>query len=122
MVACSDFWFVFRPLLLNICKSFANKVFNMMLSVPAIASALLLAGFVSAQTPAGFEPEVKDKLEIVFGSNAVDLAGESLTKAGAKIAPSRRCLCNDDRQLGTDNDLHDQRPPANRLSAPKMRL
>ncbi len=54
----------------------------MQLSIHTIASALLLAGVVSAQTPAGFVPEVKDKLEIIFGSKTVDTPGASLAKAG----------------------------------------
>jgi hypothetical protein len=55
----------------------------MLVSVPTIAAALLLtSGLVSAQTPAGFVPEVKDKLEIIFGSKAVETAGAGLSKAG----------------------------------------
>ncbi len=56
--------------------------FTMQLSIHTVASALLLVGVVSAQTPAGFVPEVKDKLEIIFGSKAVDTPGASLAKAG----------------------------------------
>ncbi len=54
----------------------------MQLSIYTIASALLFAGAVSAQTPAGFVPEVKDKLEITFGSKTVDTPGANLAKAG----------------------------------------
>jgi hypothetical protein len=60
----------------------------MMFSSTTIASALLLAGVVLAQTPPGFEPEVKDKLEIVFDSKAVETPGASFTKAGTQSVSS----------------------------------
>ena len=60
----------------------------MLLSITTLSSALLLAGAVSGQTPAGFTPEVKDKLEIVFGTKAVETPGASLAKAGMRRAAS----------------------------------
>jgi hypothetical protein len=58
----------------------------MFVSVPTVAAALLFAtGLVSAQTPVGFVPEVKDKLEIIFGNKAVETAGASLSKAGTLV-------------------------------------
>ncbi|KAK3897334.1 hypothetical protein C8A05DRAFT_39119, partial [Staphylotrichum tortipilum] len=56
--------------------------------ITAIASSLLLAGAVSAQTPVGFVPEVKEKLEIIFGTKAVDSPGASLTKAETAKQPT----------------------------------
>ena len=50
--------------------------------ITTIVSSLLLAGAVSAQTPVGFVPEVKEKLEIIFGTKVVDSPGASLSKAG----------------------------------------
>ncbi|KAL2176428.1 uncharacterized protein P884DRAFT_300719 [Thermothelomyces heterothallicus CBS 202.75] len=47
----------------------------MLSSGVTLSSALLLAGIVSAQTPVGFEPEVKDRLEIIFGSKVVETRG-----------------------------------------------
>jgi hypothetical protein len=62
----------------------------MLVSVPTIAAALLLtSGLVAAQTPVGFVPEVKDKLEIIFGSKAVETAGASLSKAGSLSRSAR---------------------------------
>ncbi|KAK4039991.1 phosphatidylethanolamine-binding protein 4 [Parachaetomium inaequale] len=60
----------------------------MLFSITTISSALLLAGVVSAQTPAGFIPEVKDKLEIVFGAKTVETPGASLAKADTAKQPT----------------------------------
>ncbi|KAK4240934.1 phosphatidylethanolamine-binding protein 4 [Achaetomium macrosporum] len=60
----------------------------MLASISTIVSALLLAGVVSAQTPAGFVPEVKDKLEIIFGSKAVETPGASFTRAETARQPT----------------------------------
>ncbi len=58
--------------------------------ITTIASSLLLAGVVSAQTPVGFMPEVKEKLEIIFGTKVVDSPGASLSKAGKDDCGSSR--------------------------------
>ena len=50
--------------------------------LPAISAALLLAGLSTAQTPEGFTPEVKDNLDVIFGTKAVTTPGTSLAKAG----------------------------------------
>ncbi|KAK4152488.1 phosphatidylethanolamine-binding protein 4 [Chaetomidium leptoderma] len=60
----------------------------MLFSITTISSALLLASAVSAQTPAGFVPEVKDKLEILFGTKAVEAPGASLAKAETAMQPT----------------------------------
>ncbi|KAL2152164.1 hypothetical protein VTH82DRAFT_5348 [Thermothelomyces myriococcoides] len=52
------------------------------------SSALLLAGIVSAQTPAGFEPEVQDRLEIVFGSTVVETPGAELGRSETEQQPT----------------------------------
>ncbi len=70
----------------------------MLFSTNTIASVLLLTGVVSAQTPAGFVPEVKEKLEIIFGTKTVATPGASLAKAGmcshlpSKLPPKKRRL------------------------------
>jgi len=45
-------------------------------------SGVMLAGLAAAQTPAGFTPEVKDRLDVIFGTKVISVAGTSLTKAG----------------------------------------
>ena len=52
------------------------------MQIKALASAVLLAGLTSAQTPEGFVPKVSAHLDVLFGTNAVSPPGESLTKAG----------------------------------------
>ncbi|KAL2117917.1 hypothetical protein VTJ04DRAFT_7577 [Mycothermus thermophilus] len=59
----------------------------MLFSIRSVASTLLLAGVVSAQTPPGFVPEVTEKLEIIFGDKVVQTAGESLTRAETARLP-----------------------------------
>jgi hypothetical protein len=59
---------------------------DMLFSIRSVASTLLLAGVVSAQTPPGFVPEVTEKLEIIFGDKVVQTAGESLTRAGRSFS------------------------------------
>lgn len=54
----------------------------MLVSPAALISTLFLAGPVSAQTPPGFTPEVTAKLDIIFGTKAVESPGASLTRAG----------------------------------------
>jgi len=58
----------------------------MRFSITTVSSAFVLAGVALAQTPVGFVPEVKDKLEIVFGSKTVDSPGASLAKAGTRAS------------------------------------
>ncbi|KAI1080790.1 PEBP-like protein [Whalleya microplaca] len=53
-----------------------------------VFSALLLTGISSAQTPAGFEPAVEQKLEITFGTKAVSEPGLALTKAETTRQPT----------------------------------
>ncbi|KAL2166657.1 hypothetical protein VTG60DRAFT_2353 [Thermothelomyces hinnuleus] len=60
----------------------------MLLSGVTLSSALLLAGIVSAQTPVGFEPEVKDRLEIIFGSKVVETPGADLERSANFQNPS----------------------------------
>jgi hypothetical protein len=55
---------------------------TILFSVNTITSVLLLAGVASAPTPAGFVPEVKSRLKIIFRSKTVDAPGASLAKAG----------------------------------------
>ncbi|KAH6626532.1 phosphatidylethanolamine-binding protein [Chaetomium sp. MPI-SDFR-AT-0129] len=50
--------------------------------------ALLVAGIALAQTPAGFVPEVADKLEIVFGTKTVETPGASLEKTDTANQPT----------------------------------
>ncbi|KAK5636023.1 hypothetical protein RRF57_011735 [Xylaria bambusicola] len=53
-----------------------------------IVSALLLAGVTSAQTPAGFTPAVKEKLEVTFGTKNVATGGQAMTKADTARQPT----------------------------------
>jgi len=48
----------------------------------AITALPLLAGLVAAETPAGFLPEVKDRLEVWFGTNTPITPGGMLKKSG----------------------------------------
>ena len=48
----------------------------------SLMSGVMLAGLAAAQTPAGFTPEVKDRLDVIFGTKVISVAGTSLTKAG----------------------------------------
>ncbi|KAI0977604.1 phosphatidylethanolamine-binding protein [Xylaria arbuscula] len=54
----------------------------------SIVSALILAGVVSAQTPAGFVPAVTEKLEVTFGSKNVETGGQPLTKTDTARQPT----------------------------------
>lgn len=54
----------------------------MFFSPAALIPALFLTGLASAQTPEGFTPEVTAKLDIIFGTKAVDTPGASFTRAG----------------------------------------
>ncbi|KAI0005688.1 PEBP-like protein [Xylariaceae sp. FL0662B] len=53
-----------------------------------VFSALLLAGVSTAQTPAGFEPAVEQKLEVTFGTKSVTEPGLALTKAETTRQPT----------------------------------
>jgi len=48
----------------------------------SLVSGALFAGLAVAQTPPGFAPEVKDRLDLIFGTKVVTVPGTSLTKAG----------------------------------------
>ena len=48
----------------------------------SLLSGALFAGLAVAQTPPGFAPEVKDRLDLIFGTKVVTVPGTSLTKAG----------------------------------------
>jgi phosphatidylethanolamine-binding protein len=48
----------------------------------SVVSALLLAGGSVAQTPAGFTPNVKAHLDVIFGTKAVNPPGMALAKTG----------------------------------------
>ncbi|KAK3359658.1 phosphatidylethanolamine-binding protein [Lasiosphaeria hispida] len=56
----------------------------------SIASGLLLAGLAAAQaaTPPGFSPEVKERLDVVFGTKVVTVPGTSLAKAETGKQPT----------------------------------
>ncbi|KAI1632731.1 phosphatidylethanolamine-binding protein [Biscogniauxia mediterranea] len=54
----------------------------------AVAAMLLFAGLSGAQTPEGFEPAVEAKLEITFGTKAVETPGTALTKAETAQRPT----------------------------------
>ncbi|KAI1491394.1 phosphatidylethanolamine-binding protein [Biscogniauxia mediterranea] len=55
----------------------------------AVAAMLLLfAGLSGAQTPEGFEPAVEAKLDITFGTKAVETPGTALTKAETAQQPT----------------------------------
>jgi len=57
-----------------------------MLSLFSVSS-LLLAGLVAAQTPSGFTPEVKGRLDLIVGSKVITVPGTSLTKAETAKQP-----------------------------------
>ena len=59
----------------------------MQIPLTALTSTLFLAAFGLAQTPVGFTPKVDAKLEIIFGTKAVNTPGTSLTKAGMTPEP-----------------------------------
>ncbi|PVH99266.1 PEBP-like protein [Periconia macrospinosa] len=47
----------------------------------------ILAGIAQAQTPQGFKPEVKNKLDVMFNSTMVSKPGQLLSKAETASAP-----------------------------------
>ncbi|KAH9901773.1 PEBP-like protein [Xylariomycetidae sp. FL2044] len=49
---------------------------------------LLLPALATAQTPAGFEPAVSQKLEVTFGAKAVTEPGTALTKTDTARQPT----------------------------------
>ncbi|KAK3369971.1 phosphatidylethanolamine-binding protein [Podospora didyma] len=57
---------------------------------PTVTTLVVLAaaGLVSAQTPAGFEPAVTARLDLVFGSKVITAPGTSLTKAETAKQPT----------------------------------
>ncbi|KAM7203312.1 PEBP-like protein [Rhypophila sp. PSN 637] len=57
-----------------------------MLSKVSISS-LLLAALVTAQTPPGFKPEVKNRLDLIVGNKVITVPGTSLTKAETAKQP-----------------------------------
>lgn len=57
-----------------------------MLSLLSVSS-LLLASLVTAQTPPGFTPEVRARLDLVIGSRVITVPGTSLTKAETAKQP-----------------------------------
>ncbi|KAI0598836.1 phosphatidylethanolamine-binding protein [Biscogniauxia sp. FL1348] len=54
----------------------------------AAAMLLILAGLSAAQTPEGFEPAVEAKLDVTFGTKAVETPGTALTKAETAQRPT----------------------------------
>jgi hypothetical protein len=48
----------------------------------SLLSGVALAGLVAAQTPSGFTPEVKDRLDLIFGTKVITVPGTALTRAG----------------------------------------
>ncbi|KAK4122163.1 hypothetical protein N657DRAFT_646835 [Parathielavia appendiculata] len=60
----------------------------MLFSTNITAAAFLLAGIVSGQTPVDFSPEVKDKLEMHFGSRIVETPGAILTRTETARQPT----------------------------------
>lgn len=59
----------------------------MHIPLTALTSTLFIAALGLAQTPAGFTPKVDAKLEIIFGTKAVNTPGASRTKAGMISTP-----------------------------------
>ncbi|KXX74122.1 Phosphatidylethanolamine-binding protein 4 [Madurella mycetomatis] len=59
----------------------------MFFSPVTLIPALFLTGLASAQTPEGFAPEVTAKLDIIFGTKAVDTPGASFTRAETARQP-----------------------------------
>ncbi|CAO2647312.1 Nn.00g082340.m01.CDS01 [Neocucurbitaria sp. VM-36] len=54
------------------------------------SSSIILAtviGFVQAQTPSGFTPQVNTKLDVLFNSTMVATPGQQLTKSGTASQP-----------------------------------
>lgn len=50
-------------------------------------SSLLLASLAAAQTPPGFAPAVKDRLDLIVGTKVITVPGTSLTKAETAKQP-----------------------------------
>lgn len=48
-----------------------------MLSLNSVSGLLVLAGLVAARTPAGFTPEVKDRLDLIVSSKVITVPGIS---------------------------------------------
>lgn len=57
-----------------------------MMLIFTLGSLLLLARLSTAQTPAGFTPEVEDHLDVIFGTTAVATPGASFAKPGPLLS------------------------------------
>ncbi|KAK0619152.1 phosphatidylethanolamine-binding protein [Immersiella caudata] len=53
----------------------------------SLVSGVTLAGLVAAQTPAGFTPEVKDRLDLIVGTKVITVPGTALTRAETARQP-----------------------------------